>query len=142
MSTTRTIFISFALCLLLSGRSFSRENTPPINTDPRAAEIVTSDIENFWRAYDLAQKEINKDAQIAIFEREYFGKGSQGLKRFTSERIGTAKELVQTMASMPKYYASIRKSSLQVEKMRKQILASFAKLKEIYPTPFFRPPIS
>ncbi len=139
MLAAKTILLLFAFCLGLSERAFSRENERAANTDPNKAEIVTSEIENFWRAYDLAQKEISEEAKVAIFQREYFDKGSHGMRRFTSERIGSAKELVQTMASKPKYYASIRESSLQVEKMRSQIPASFSKLKEIYPAAVFPP---
>jgi hypothetical protein len=47
-----------------------------INRDPEVARIITSDIDNFWKAYDAAKP----DYCFGVFQREYFDKGSDGLK--------------------------------------------------------------
>ncbi|MEQ1763521.1 MAG: DUF2268 domain-containing putative Zn-dependent protease [Pyrinomonadaceae bacterium] len=92
-----------------------------------------SDIENFWRTYDLASKEPDRDKRIAIYQSQYLDKGSQGLKEFAALRIGKARDLAAKIESMPKYYASIRQCSLRVSTMLPKIRASFLELKRIYP---------
>jgi hypothetical protein len=48
--------------------------TVEINRDPEKIKFVTSDINNFWLAYDLAQKESDNEKKIAIFQTQYFAK--------------------------------------------------------------------
>ncbi|MDQ4121572.1 MAG: DUF2268 domain-containing putative Zn-dependent protease [Acidobacteriota bacterium] len=107
------------------------QNVEP-NRDPEKVKFVTSDIDNFWRAYDLASKETDREKKIEIYQKEYLDKGSQGLKDFTAARIKSAKNLVGSIESHPKYYASIRPSTLRVKEMEKQMRKNFRNLKKIY----------
>jgi len=106
--------------------------TPEPNRDPEKIKFVTSDIDNFWRAYDIASKETDKEKKIAIFQSEYFDKGSIGLQDFTSARIKSSKNLVESIEKHPKYYASIRPSTLRIADFEKQMRKSFRNLKKIY----------
>jgi hypothetical protein len=110
---------------------------PQLNRDPETVKFVTSDIENFWRAYDLATKETDNAKRIAIFQTEYFDKGSPGLKDFLRLRIKSAQDLVGAIDRMPKYYQSIRPQTLQVQRMEKRMRAAFRKFKSIYPEAVF-----
>ncbi|HXG65765.1 MAG TPA: DUF2268 domain-containing putative Zn-dependent protease, partial [Blastocatellia bacterium] len=101
--------------------------------DPDAARLVTSDIANFWRAYDRA----TPDDDLIVFRNEYLRKGSYGLQQFLELRIGSVCNLVGTIEKHPKYYASIRESTLKVDSMKDAIRASFYKLKELYPEAVF-----
>jgi hypothetical protein len=51
------------------------QSGPQLNHDPATVKFVTSDIDNFWRAYDLAANETEKVKRIAIFQSEYLDKG-------------------------------------------------------------------
>ena len=126
-----TIFILFISTLSLA------QSGPQLNRDPAQVKFVTSDIGNFWRAYDLAAKETDKAKRVAIFQTEYFDKGSPGLKDFQRLRIKSAENLVSTIDRMPKYYASIRPQTLQVQRMEKRMRAAFEKFKSIYPAAVF-----
>jgi hypothetical protein len=103
------------------------------SSNPDDALLVTSDITNFWRAYD----QFGRDGQLAIFQKEYFDKGSYGLREFMRLRIRSTDNLTGTMRVRPKYYASIRESTLKVESMKDGIMASFHKLKALYPQAVF-----
>jgi hypothetical protein len=103
-----------------------------VNRDPDAARIVTSDIDNFWRAYDAARP----DYCLGVFQREYFDKGSDGLKAFKRARINQC-SFVETLAAHPRYYASIRESTLRVRSMSGQMRESFRKLKSLYDAAVF-----
>lgn len=99
--------------------------------DPRQARLVTSDIDRFWRAYDLAAQD-TAHAE-AIYQREYFGKGSVGLQDYFQSKIKSAKLFVANQRAKPEFYRAIRPVTLRIAAMTPQIRAGFVKLKEIYP---------
>jgi len=98
------------------------------NQNPEKAQIVTSDIALFWRAYDMAKPENN----LVIYRDEYLKKGSVGLQEFLRTNIGNSCNLVTAIDAAPKYYAGLRAQSAKVENYKPQMLSSFKKLKEIY----------
>lgn len=100
-----------------------------LNQNLEKAEIVTGDIALFWRAYDRAKPENN----LIIYRDEYLRKGSVGLQEFLRSKIGNSCNLVTAIDAAPKYYASLRAQSAKIETYKPQMLASFRKLKEIYP---------
>ena len=135
MNVSRTIALT--ILVLFSSTLSIAQSGPQLNRDPAAVKFVTSDIGNFWQAYDLAAKETDKTKRIAIFQTEYLDKGSPGLKDFLRLRIKSAESLVSAIDRMPKYYASIRPQTLQVQRMEKRMRAAFVKFKSIYPAAVF-----
>ena len=135
MNTPRTIALT--LCVLFIPAIASAQSAPPLNRDPEAVKFVTSDIENFWRAYDLAAKETDKAQRAALFQVGYLDKGSPGLKDFLRLRIKSAESLVGAIDLMPKYYASIRPQTLRVRRMEGRMRSAFRKFKSIYPEAVF-----
>jgi len=135
MKMPRTVALTICI-LFISTVSIAQSGTQ-LNRDPETVKFVTSDIGNFWRAYDLAAKETDKAKRIAIFQTEYLDKGSPGLKDFLRLRIKSAESLVNTIDQMPKYYESIRPQTLQVQRMEKRMRAAFKKFKSIYPEAVF-----
>lgn len=129
--------IALAICILFIATMSSAQSGQQLNRDPATVKFVTSDIGNFWRAYDLAAKETDKTKRVAIFQTGYLDKGSPGLKDFLRLRIKSAETLVATLDRMPKYYASIRPQTLQVQRMEKRMRAAFEKFKSIYPAAVF-----
>lgn len=136
MRVSRLIAVAlyFALC---ASNAFSQTGGPPVNRDPDRAKLVTSDIDNFWRAFDAAAKETEKEKKIAIFQAEYLDKGSAGLRDFVRLRIKSAKDLVETVEKLPKFYASVRPSTLRVAETGRAIRRSFRKFKQLYPEAAF-----
>src|SRR5688500_13765561 len=70
---------------------------------------------------------------LIVYRDEYFKKGSVGLQEFLSRKIGSSCNLVSAIEAAPKYYAGLRAQSAKIENYKPQMLASFKKLKEIYP---------
>jgi len=128
------IALCFTACALTV---FAQIDKTQVSADPNKAKFVTSDINNFWRAFDLAQKETDQTKKIAIYQTEYLDKGSVGLKDFIRLRIKSAKDLVETIEKLPRFYASVRPSTLRVWKMEKQMWKSFRRFKKIYPNAVF-----
>ena len=101
------------------------------HVNPDDVRLVTSDIDNFWRAYDLSEGKTTEE-KIGIFDTEYLDKGSIGLKDFIEARIQSAEELVKVIEAMPKYYASTRESSYRVSEMTDQIRQYMYNWKRLY----------
>ncbi len=132
----RTFIFLFLLSFLVGQIAIAQQPTSPtktLNSDPNLAQIVSSDIDLFWKAYDKAKPENN----INIFRDEYLRKGSTGLKDFTLTRIESACNLVATIEARPKYYASLREVSQKAGAFKEPMRAAFRKLKNIYPDAVF-----
>jgi hypothetical protein len=129
-----TINASLFLCFL-AGRA--QTTNQQVNSDPDKALIVTADIDNFWRAFDLAAKETDTAKKIAIYQAEYFDKGSVGLQDFVRLRIKSAQDLVTAIDKMPRFYAAVRPSSRRVAEMEKELRQNFYKFKQLYPNAVF-----
>lgn len=98
--------------------------------DPRNARVVTSDIHNFWKAFDLALEDTaNRES---IFLKHYFEKSSPGLKDYFSYKIGTISAFVNNQRKKPKFYAAIRENTLRVDLLKDSMYAYFDKLKVLY----------
>jgi hypothetical protein len=100
-------------------------------SDPRQAQLITTDINNFWQAYDLVARDTAR-AQ-AIYQHQYFDKASVGLQDYFQLRIFSVREFVQNQRAKPRFYQAIRPSTLRIATMAPQIRAGFVKLKELYP---------
>ncbi|PWU00768.1 MAG: hypothetical protein C5B52_08380, partial [Bacteroidetes bacterium] len=99
-------------------------------SEPRNAKLVTSDIHNFWEAYDSAQK--NTINQETIFERYYFNNASPGLQDYFVLKIKSVRSFVKNLDSKPKFYRAIRFNTLAIDTMKENIYRSFEKLKALY----------
>ena len=82
----QTLFIIPFLLVFGLVNIFGQTKTE-FNKIPENTKFVTSDIDNFWRAFDLAKKETELEKKVKIFQREYIDKGSIGLKGFMPYRI-------------------------------------------------------
>ncbi|HET9226323.1 MAG TPA: hypothetical protein VFR31_06630, partial [Thermoanaerobaculia bacterium] len=123
----RTVQRVWLVALLLSSAVLAQ------NKDPEAARIVTEDIVRFWEAFDRAAPEFPAEP----FEKLYLSRGTPGLEDFVKLRISGAKELAETVRNAPRYYASIRESTLRIADMEPAIRASFRALKDLYPEAVF-----
>ena len=65
--------------------------TSRVYNKPNASKIYTSDIDNFYKAFDLALNDT--DNAKKIFKKEYFSKGTKVLKIFIKLKLMTMKNL-------------------------------------------------
>ena len=98
--------------------------------DPLKAKLISTDIKNFWKAYDLAQKDtINR---LAIYKKNYVDPGTAGLQDYFALKVGSMKYFVRTHDNKPKFYAAIRKNTSMIDMQKPQMMASFVKFKQLY----------
>lgn len=103
--------------------------------DHRKARIVTSDIHNFWKAYDNVQKDTARAKEL--YSKYYFENASKGLQDYYASRIFSVEAFVANQKRKPAFYRAIRDNTLRVDEFKDQIQKSFAKLKEIYDDAIF-----
>jgi len=95
--------------------------------------IITSDITNFWEAYDKIISTQDSILQYKYLDSLYFQKGTVGLERIRQVRNYTPEGYINSINNYPKFWASIRKNTLQVEKIASELESGVEKLKPLYP---------
>ena len=138
-ATTRRWLITLS-CVVL-GACGSDKSTGPANgttADPEKAVFVTSDIEHFWKAYDLG----GASGSTAPFQAEYLDKASPGLADFIASRNVTASSLAGMVRSFPRYFADIRASTLRLATdgvVQGRIRDGYRKIHDMYAPAVFPP---
>jgi len=103
--------------------------------DPLKAQLITSDIDNFWKAYDLAKKDTAN--RLAIYRQHYVNKGTPGLQDYLASKVKDMGSFIKGHDRRSKFYAGLRYNTLKVETLRPQMVNSFIKFKEVYPAARF-----
>jgi hypothetical protein len=107
---------------------------------PADAQFVTSDIENFWRAYDAG----GDGGSATAYQRDYLSKASAGLRDFIVARNVTASSLVGMVSAFPRYFADIRPNTLRLASggdgvVLARIRDSYERIEALYPDAIFPP---
>ena len=118
----------FNSCDLISQKKSTSKN-------PRASKIYTSDIDNFYRAFDLAI--IDTLHANRIFKSEYFSKGTKGLRDFYKSKIRDRDRFTKFVLKHQDFYSSIKQNMLKVNVVKEQVYTNFENFKKIYPEAVF-----
>jgi hypothetical protein len=112
-----------------------KENVKTKNLNPAKVKIITSDIHNFWKAYEKANKDTLHYKQL--FKQFYFDKASIGMNDYMGKKVKIIDYFISHIKSKPKYYNSIKGKTLQVDSYKSDFIKSFKNLKDIYPNAQF-----
>lgn len=100
------------------------------STDPYKAKLITSDVKNFWKAYDLAKKDTAN--AINLYKKYYVEPASNGLQDYLGYKIRNLKNFVKSVNTKPAFYGAVRKNTYAVDQQKPQMIQSFVKFKQIY----------
>lgn len=123
------LFVIASIFVSCSGDFSIGQSLPQtLQSDPAKVNIVYSDIENFWAAYDAGKQESH-------FEQIYFGKASNGLKDFVRVRASSVNptRIATVVSRKPKYFASIRPNTMKAAQVAARVRELFAKFKIMFP---------
>lgn len=98
---------------------------------PKNSELITSDIDHFYNAFDLATKDTTNAEQI--FKEYYFKKGSKGLKDFYKTKIQSKEKFSEFVMAFKDYYQSIRNDITDLKDLENQIKLNFKEFENLYP---------
>ena len=119
--------------LLLMVSTAGAQSITPYHNDPQLARFVTTDIDHFWAAYDLAYPWFD----AMIFDSLYLRPATTALHTFIPFRIDNADSLASTIRRHWDYYESVRASTLAIREQAPQFRASYYALKYLYPEAVF-----
>lgn len=95
-------------------------------------KIFTTDIDNFWVAYDSVKKTDNKELQIKIVQELYLNKATEGLKEFMITREHSAKRHLDNILKYPKFWISVRPKTLEISTYKTEIQGIMLRFKKLY----------
>ncbi len=116
------IILVYSLCVL------GCTNTKRLNQI-----IYSSDIDNFWIAYDKIRGTEDSTLQMHYINELFILRGSVGLKNIMNARNYSAQEYVHAINTYPEYWNSIRANTLLTKTYNRRIERSLEKLRDIYP---------
>ncbi|MBC7937227.1 MAG: hypothetical protein H7Y86_17925 [Rhizobacter sp.] len=103
--------------------------------DPANTKLVTTDIHNFWTAYDAAEKDTANRQQIFI--DQYFNKATPGLQDYYLMKIGSVAAFVKNQDQKKDFYKAIRANTLKIDLMKTEIIGYLQQLKTLYDDAIF-----
>jgi hypothetical protein len=132
---TRSLARAVVVAVLLGCNDATGPSGP---TNPADAVFVTSDVANFWAAYDAG----SKTGSASAFQSKYLDQASAGLREFIKSRSVTATSLVQMVQAYPQYFAAIRANALsfvQQPIVIGRIRANYERIESLYPAAVYPP---
>jgi hypothetical protein len=111
---------------LVNGIKAAKNST----ADPYMAKLITTDVKNFWEAYDLAKRDtVNA---LNLYKKYYVEPASNGLQDYLAYKIKNLKNFIKSVNTKPQFYAAVRKNTYAVDQQKHQMIQSFVKFKQIY----------
>lgn len=98
-----------------------------------SAKIFTTDIDNFWIAYDSVQSTNDSSKQVQFIQTLYLDKASDGLKDFMVSRQHSARRHLKNILKYPKFWVSLRPHTLQIKSYMADMEKIMTRFKVIYP---------
>jgi hypothetical protein len=126
------VYCFFLLNALLIGPLYAQSGS---GRGCGAMHLETSDVSNFWRAFDIWQTQDKADPSKleALLQHEYLDKGTPGLAAFIPHRIVSAKALAETVAGDVDYYREVRPITLSFSETAPRLLEVCKAMQTIYP---------
>ena len=112
----RQLIIVLAVSLMLLSACKNSEKTNQKN-----GNVITTDITNFWNAYDQIIKTQDSVLQYKYLDSLYLDKGTAGLEGMIKARSYTAEEYINAINNYPEFWNSIRENTLQADNVSSQL---------------------
>jgi uncharacterized protein YjaZ len=97
------------------------------------SDFVTTDIDNFWQAYDKIVATKDTVQQYQHLNQLFLDKATPGQKAMIEARHYTAKEYLKAITDRPQYWLTIRANTNKAKAFASDIEANILKLKKLYP---------
>ncbi len=95
--------------------------------------FVTSDVDNFWQAYDKIVTTEDTTLQMQFLQELFLDPGSEGLASFQQVRRYQAKEYLEAIRQYPKFWNSLRANTEHIDQHFPEIDKYITQLKDWYP---------
>lgn len=96
--------------------------------------IISSDINNFWDAYDAIVATTDTLEKRIILKERFWDKATFGQQELFRVRNYKQEEYLQAIKDYPLFWSSIRMNMKDMQKHEKPIAEGISKIKKIYPS--------
>ena len=96
-------------------------------------KFVSTDIDNFWMAYDKIASTKDSTKQFSLLREIYLDNATPGLRSIIEARNYSEKEFIDMIAKYTNFWKSIKPNTLKVSNLYSEINADIKKLKKSYP---------
>ncbi len=96
-------------------------------------KIITSDIDNFWIAFDSIQNTNDYNKKLNFINKLYIQPASKGLQAFMKARNYSDTLYVGLIKDYPKFWNSIRPNTLRIKNKTAELNNAVENLKKLYP---------
>ena len=103
------------------------------SSNGQKTKVFTSDIDNFWIAFDSVRTTKNTSKQIDFVQKLYLDKATDGLKDFMKVREHSAKKHLDNILQYPKFWASLRPHTLDIKSNVKEVENLMSSFRKLYP---------
>jgi hypothetical protein len=104
-----------------------------VTANPDSAIIVTTDIDNFWRAFDLLQNQKTLADSLKIIKTIFVDKVSEGLKQYMKAANCDENEFLETLKKRKADYLAVREKTEAIAHKKQLIIQYLHKFKRLYP---------
>ncbi|WP_435263794.1 Ig-like domain-containing protein [Tenacibaculum sp. nBUS_03] len=118
----KTLFF-LIIALGLVGCSFEK---------PKTINVITSDITNFWEAYDQIQNTTDSIQQMKYLKELFFDKGTVGLNAMMKAKNTNPHDYLKVINKYPKFWESIRENTLRINEFSVKLEEGIEKLRKTY----------
>jgi hypothetical protein len=96
-------------------------------------DFVTSDVDNFWIAYDKIIRTQDSTEQLQYLKEDFLDKATPGQLAMIAARRYTPEQYLYAINNYPAFWASIRPNTQKARQLADEIAAGVAQLRELYP---------
>ena len=94
-------------------------------------DLITTDVDNFWRAYNAADRLPTAD-RVKIFKSAYYDVASRGMRDFIDIRLGDVENFEKVVSHHDAYYRSTRASMMRIREFEAEIRYFFRRFRRLY----------
>ena len=98
-----------------------------------APTIVSTDLDNFWQAYEAVQQEADTAKQLRLFKQLFTDRASEGQMAMMAARNYTDSQYVAAIEAFPQFWESLRVSAADTARYNKRIAKDFTRFAKLYP---------
>lgn len=104
-----------------------------VTADPDSANIITADISNFWKAFDLLQNKTTTDDSLQVIRSVFIDHASEGLKQYLKAANCDEKQYLQTIRKQKGDYLAVRSQTEAIASKKQQLIHYLHRFKQLYP---------
>jgi hypothetical protein len=93
-------------------------------------DLITTDIDNFWRAFDAADRLPTSD-RVKIFTSAYYDVASRGMRDFIDIRLGDVENFEKVVTFHDQFYRSTR-AMMRIREFEAEIRHFYRRFRDLY----------